>query len=68
MRRFVLRRVYDVSGISGTGVVVEGVMFTDGHVAMRWLTPDASTVIWDDIEKVVRVHGHGGATELEWID
>lgn len=71
MRRFVLRRRVDVSGVSGTGVVAEGVEFADGRVATRWLAPPgrpAQTCVWDCVADVLAVHGHGGLTDLEWID
>ena len=67
-RRFVLLRKKDLSGNSGTGYVAEGVMFSDGTCAMRWKTETASTTIYDDIEHVKKLHGHEGATELEWVD
>lgn len=68
MRRFYLERTVDVSGVSGTGKVVEGVQFTDGKVAIRWMSARPSTVIWDSIEDAIDVHGHGGLTTLQWID
>lgn len=69
MRRFVLLRNVDVSGISGTGIVAEGVEFNDGTVVIRWVTGDHhSTVVWDAIESVEAIHGHAGATTIEWID
>lgn len=67
MRTFNLVRHTDVSGISGTGVVAQGVEFNDGTVAMRWIVGEhRSTVLWANIESVVAIHGHGGATELVW--
>lgn len=67
MRTFNLVRHNDVSGISGTGVVAQGVEFNDGSVAMRWIVGEhRSTVLWANIEAVVAIHGHGGATELVW--
>ena len=39
MRRFYMQRNKDVSGLSGTGIVAEGVVFTNGFVALTWLTP-----------------------------
>lgn len=36
-RLFVLDRVEDVSGVSGTGVVAEGIEFSDGVGALRWI-------------------------------
>jgi hypothetical protein len=67
MRRFVLFRGEDVSGCSGLGVVAEGVVFTDSTVALRWLTSLKSTALYDSIDDVVAIHGHGGATEVRWI-
>lgn len=75
-KRFVLVRDQDITGISGTGVVSEGVQFSDGVVVMRWTKagtarPDhvkPTTVVHDDAESVIALHGHGGATRIEWID
>jgi hypothetical protein len=68
MRRFYLRRLEDETGISGTGLVTEGVMFTDGSCAMRWMTDRSSVAIYASIEDVVAIHGHGGKTVVEWVD
>jgi hypothetical protein len=38
MKRFRLVRDRDVSGVSGTGIVAEGTMFSDGTCVLRWLT------------------------------
>lgn len=65
MKTFKLIRDTDVSGISGTGIVCEGVIFSDGRVAMRWLTDTATTVLFDCIEDVETIHGHGGFTRVE---
>ncbi|MDV7194592.1 hypothetical protein [Mycolicibacterium fortuitum] len=68
-RRFVLERAEDVSGVSGTGTVAEGIAFSDGRVALRWIVGDhRSTVTWDSIESVEKVHGHNGATTVRWVD
>lgn len=67
-RRFVLQREHDVSGVSGTGPVAFGVAFPDGTVAIRWRGQHASTVVWATLADAVAVHGHGGATRIEWID
>ena len=68
MRRFVLERDHDVSGISGTGTVAEGVQFTDGKVVIRWYGARPSTVVWESIEHAEAVHGHNGATRFVWQD
>lgn len=36
----------------------EGIVFEDGRVAIRWLTPTASTAIYDSLAAVVELHGH----------
>ena len=69
MRRFVLVRNHDVSGVSGTGVVAEGVVFGDGRAVMRWLTRGIhAIVIHESVAHVLEVHGHGGKTVLQWVD
>lgn len=68
MRRFMLIRDTDVSGISGEGVVVWGIEFPDGRAAYRWNTATATTCIADSVADVIAVHGHNGATRLEWVD
>ncbi len=67
-RRFRLMRHEDVSGVSGTGPVAEGVQFTDGAVALRWYGDYPTTTVWDGIDSVIAIHGHSGATEVEWLD
>lgn len=64
MKAFYLQRDEDESGVSGTGIVAEGVIFTDGRCAMRWLTEIASTGLYDNIEHLKRIHGHGGKTKV----
>lgn len=68
MQRFELVRTTDVSGMSGTGVVAEGVRFWDGHVAMRWRTATRSTTFYTCIEHVRIIHGHDGATKIKWLE
>lgn len=63
---FVLRRDEDHTGVSGTGVVAEGVRFTDGTVVLRWRGAHASTVVWSALDDAVAVHGHDGATRVVW--
>lgn len=64
MRVFNLVRNQDVSGVSGTGVVAQGVEFDDGTCAMRWLTGTASTAVYASLQDVETIHGHGGATQV----
>lgn len=68
MRLFRLKRNVDISGISGPGYVTEGVIFTDGSVAMRWLTHVSSTCYYKSIEDVETIHGHNGASVVEYVN
>ena len=70
MRRIRLLRETDASGVSGVGVVAEGVVLSSGRVVLEWSTPAAprSLVIWDSLADAERVHGHNGATTVEWVD
>ena len=70
-RRFFMRRKIDETGISGTGFVVEGVVFHNGVVAAQWITDTTSTGIYRTMEEFVAIHvdGHGeGANEIVWVD
>lgn len=65
MKTFIMSRETDVSGISGTGIVAEGVIFSNGRTVINWIAGEHhSTVIWDSIESVEAIHGHGGATKI----
>lgn len=68
MRDFILWRKTDVSGISGTGLVAEGVQFSDGTCVCRWTTDTATTTIYSSISDVLSIHGHDGATQIIWVD
>lgn len=68
-RRFELHREVDVSGVSGTGLVAEGVAFSDGTAVIHWVAGEhRSTVVWPDVAGVEAIHGHGGATQIRWVD
>lgn len=68
MRRFELHRIEDKTGISGVGRIAEGVEFGDGHCVMRWLTQYRSTGFYASMAELEAIHGHGGSTEVVWLD
>jgi hypothetical protein len=69
MRTFHLQRLEDATGVSGVGEVAEGAVFSDGHVALRWVVgPHRSTVAYDNIGDVEAIHGHGGRTRVVFHD
>lgn len=59
-----------MTGVSGTGIVAEGVEFSSGVVSLTWLSDWPTSVVFHDrgIESVEAVHGHNGATVIEWLD
>lgn len=68
MQRFHLVRDVDVSGSSGTGVVAEGVVLSDGRAVMHWLRAPCSTQAYRHVQEVLNIHGHGGSTRVEVLD
>lgn len=66
---FLLDRREDVTGVSGTGPVAEGVRFSDGTVALRWTSDWPTSVVFHDrgVESVEAVHGHDGRTKIVWL-
>lgn len=68
MQRFRLHRFIDATGYSGTGAVVEGIIFSDNSVVIRWLTKESSIGIYNSIESFLRIHGHGGNSVVELLD
>jgi hypothetical protein len=58
MRRFFMHRKNDASGVSGTGVVLEGVLFSTGVVVIHWLTPPprGSISVFDSIDQFLSIH------------
>jgi hypothetical protein len=77
-RAFVLVRHVDVSGVSGTGVVAEGTVWSDGSASVRWPGRgpgtglggrSGSVAFWPDgVRGVEATHGHDGATEVRYLD
>lgn len=68
MRRFVLERSEDVSGTSGTGTVAEGVQFSNGYVALTWLSHMLTLAHYHSVQVMLQIHGHQGRTTIRWID
>lgn len=66
---FLLARDEDVSGVSGIGVVAEGVRFSDGTVALRWTSAWPTSVVFHErgMDSVRAVHGHDGRTRVVWL-
>jgi hypothetical protein len=47
----------------------EGVIWSDGTVTLKWLTPGKSVSVWQSLADCLAVHGHPEyGTDIEWHD
>lgn len=68
IRLFYLQRDTDESGVSGIGIVAEGVEFSNGTCAMTWVVgPHHCVNIYDNIKSIEAIHGHEGQTKIVFI-
>jgi len=58
---FVVRHM-DLHGNTGRGIVAEGVIFSSGKCVMTWLDKIASINIFQSVDEMLAIHGHGGKT------
>ncbi len=69
IKTFVLLRNEDITGISGTGAVAEGCIFTDtNEVVLHWYGEHSSTNIYHSIDDLIFLHGHEGRTKIVFND
>lgn len=77
--RFEVVRREDSTGVSGTGVVAVGVEFPSGAVVFEWLNHENPHIDTaqngisvkpgpDGLEDTIEVHGHGGRTNIRYVD
>lgn len=71
-RTFRIYRDEDISGVSGTGFVCEGVLFSDGHAAIHWTgSPYPTTTPYPEgMEAILYIHNHKGTggARIVWDD
>jgi hypothetical protein len=68
-KRFLLKRVIDDSGVSGTGYVAMGIVWPSGKVTIEWIVGEhISQEYHETLEDCMAIHGHGDHTIVEWID
>lgn len=65
MKRGVVERDIDVSGVTGTGSVSEFVIATDGRLVIFW---PVGVGVWPSLEDAIKVHGHDGKTRFVILD
>ncbi len=70
MKTFTLERDEDETGISGTGTVAEGIEFTDGTVALKWVVGEHRSVVYwpGGMNAVDAIHGHNGKTRIVYLE
>jgi hypothetical protein len=68
VRRFLLVREKDLTGVSGIGIVAEGAVFSNGLSIIRWLREPHAVGMYQSVTDLIAVHGHGGATQVQFID
>ena len=68
MRRFQFHRREDETGISGVGIVAEGVVLSSGKTVVNWLTQYPTISIYENFADAEFLHGHDGKTEVVWFD
>jgi len=66
-KTFLLIRNVDETGVSGTGIVAHGVIFKSGRVVMEWLRPPCSIGMYESMQEMIQIHGHGGKTQVRFI-
>ena len=64
IKAFYLDREEDVSGVSGTGRVAEGIEFSNGKVVVHWPSDSPSTNHYENMKQMLKVHGHGGKLKV----
>ena len=70
---FTICRQSDETGISGTGVVIEGVRYATGQVVLHWLLPfpKGSISIFENLEDFKKTHATPHPTNktiITWAD
>lgn len=68
IKRFRLYRNEDKIGISGTGLIADGVQFANGKVCVHWFGETQSIVVWDNIKDMEKVNCHNGSTRIIFLD
>lgn len=58
IKTFTVARRFDESGVSGTGVVIEGVVLATGQCIVHWLYPPprGGIAIFDSMSDFIKVH------------
>lgn len=64
LQQFYLLRTKDISGVSGCGIIAQGVIFSSNRCVVEWKMPFMTITIFSNIEELKMIHSHGGATKV----
>lgn len=67
LRKFHLIREIDVTGVSGTGKVMESVELFNGAIASCWISDYSSQTLHQNIFAAEKIHGHEGSSKFVQI-
>ena len=74
-KKFEMIRVHDQGGVSGTGLVLEGIEYANGKVAVTWLGKGsihaASVAVYDSMDDFMNIHVRShpnNETQILWED
>lgn len=68
MKEYYLQRNEDFSGVSGTGIVAEGVILPSGKCVHEWSQSYVTSHnIYPNIQSVQHIHGHEGRTIVKIV-
>lgn len=70
-QRIVLCGPEIATGSAEVGVIASGVVWPDGHVALRWREDDhnaKSPTLWSSVPELVQSYGQGGRCKIVFVD
>ena len=58
IRTFTIYRTSDETGVSGDGIIIEGVVLATGQAIIHWLTPfpRGSIAVFDSLDDFTKIH------------
>ena len=58
IRTFTIYRTSDETGVSGDGIIIEGVVLATGQAIIHWLTPAprGSIAVFDSLDDFTKIH------------
>lgn len=68
LRRFVLDRKVDKTGVSGTGIITKNIEFNNKTYIINWLRHTRSTAIYANIKTLEDIHNHRESNEIKYIN